>query len=301
MTNTQSKRMQLVFGLAIITLFLGMGTGAFNAKADEPKPSAADYKNLDDIKQNQKVIEKNREAHELFMAAKSWNEAESVELAKNGWCTNWSNMTLVQCSLISAAAPAEKLHGSPTKAHLTESAPVASNSTSSKQVDYKTLRLREMAEKWKGTVLEPHTVKLLAMLVVEDGTVTAERRHDCSQDGAKIYSKRLGRNLKGCFAVGIMGHNIAARGTPLVSQAAGKPWKLYDYDYAMTDFEKDYPGFSSDFRIQFAEYTLRMTQCIDSGKTVNQCIQLWNSREAGRIAKVERHMAIVESALLQPL
>lgn len=163
--------------------------------------------------------------------------------------------------------------------------------------DYKTLRIREMAELWKGTVLEPHTVRLLAMLVVEDGTMTAERRHDCSKDGAKIYSKRLGRYLKGCFAMGIQGHNIAARGTPLVAQDHGKPWKLYDYDYAMTDFEKDYPGFSFDWRIQFAEYTKRMTDLINDGYTVNEAVQSWNSGESGRITKVKNHEWIIKKAL----
>lgn len=163
--------------------------------------------------------------------------------------------------------------------------PAVSNSDAKlKQGDYKSLRLREMADTWKGTVLEKHTVKLLAMLVVEDGTVTAERRHDCE-------------GSRGCYAIGIQGHHICHRGTPLVSQAAGKPFKKFCYSGALKDFEKEYPGFAFDWRIQFSEYTLRMTQCIDSGKSVNRCIQDWNSREAGRIAKVERHMAIVKTAL----
>lgn len=151
-----------------------------------------------------------------------------------------------------------------------------------------------MAAAWKGTVLEKHTVMLLSMLIQENGILNAERRHDCNN----IYSKRLGRYLKGCFSVGIMGHNIAARGTPLVAQAHGKPFKLYDYDYAMTDFERDYPAFSTEWRIQFAEYTLRMTQCIDSGETVNQCIQSWNSREVGRIQKVKKHTEYVSNSIL---
>lgn len=161
------------------------------------------------------------------------------------------------------------------------------------RTDYKTARLNEMAAMWKGTSLEPHTIMLLSMLLQENGILNAERRHDCGN----IYSARLGRRLKGCFAVGIMGHNIAARGTPIVAQDHGKPWKLYDYDYAMGDFEKDYPGFAFDWRIQFAEYTLRMTQCIDSGMTVNQCIQSWNPKEQGRIAKVKNHNSLVKQAL----
>lgn len=148
--------------------------------------------------------------------------------------------------------------------------------------DYKTLRLQEMAALWKGTSLEPHTVMLLSMLLQEDGTLTAERRHDC--------------NSRGCFATGIQGHHICHRGTPLVSQAAGKPFKKYCYSGALGDFEREYPGFSFDWRVQFAEYTLRMTQCIEQ-KTVNQCIQAWNSREVGRIDRVKKHKPFVEKVL----
>jgi len=154
--------------------------------------------------------------------------------------------------------------------------------------DYKTIRLQEMADQWKGTSLEPHTVMLLSMLIVEDGTLTAERRHDCHKGV--------------CYAIGIQGHHICHRGTPLI----------YDWgdDYPMKkfctwkngkspqqQFEESYPGFATEWRVQFSEYTLRMTQCIDSGKTVNQCIQSWNSREVGRIAKVEKHQSMVRQAL----
>lgn len=148
---------------------------------------------------------------------------------------------------------------------------------------YKIHRLQEMATIWKGTVLEPHTVKLLAMLLQEDGTVTAERRHDC-ENGA-------------CFAIGIQGHNICHRGTPLVSQAAGKPFKKYCSNNPQKRFEEDYPGFSTDWRIQFAEYTLRQTNCINSGKSVNRCIQDWNPNEAGRIDKVKKKQGLVFAAL----
>jgi len=150
--------------------------------------------------------------------------------------------------------------------------------------DYKAARLNEMAEQWKGTSLEKHTVMLLSMLIQEDGTVTAERRHDCSGNG--------------CYAVGIQGHHICHRGTPRVSQAAGKPFKTFCYRNALKDFEKEYPGFSFNWRVQFAEYTLRMTECIDSGKTVNRCIQDWNSKENNRISKVKKHNTFVQASLL---
>lgn len=141
-----------------------------------------------------------------------------------------------------------------------------------------------MADTWKGTSLEPHTVKLLAMLLVEDGTITAERRHDCE-------------GSRGCYAIGIQGHHICHRGTPRVSQAAGKTFKKYCYAGALNDFEREYPGFAFDWRVQFSEYTLRMSECIDAGNSVNRCIQNWNPREVGRISKVAKHESIVQSYL----
>lgn len=142
-----------------------------------------------------------------------------------------------------------------------------------------------MAEIWHGTVLEPYTVKLLAMLMLEDGTITATRRHDCHGSV--------------CYAIGIQGYHICHRGTPLVAQDHGVPFKKYcswedrdgDGKYETSPqqaFEQDMPGFSTDWRIQFAEYTKRMKGCINDGYSVDQCIQQWNSREAGRIAKVQR-------------
>ncbi len=163
---------------------------------------------------------------------------------------------------------------------------------------YKERRLREMAAMWKGTVLEPHTAKLLSMLLQEDGTLTAERRHDC---------------IKGvCYAIGFMGHHICHRGTPLIYIEPGDEdapalghyatrhetycnWK--DGKSPQQQFEHDFPDFAFNWHVQFQEYTLRMTQCINAGKTANQCIQSWNSREVGRIKKVESHLAYVREVL----
>lgn len=157
--------------------------------------------------------------------------------------------------------------------------------------DYKTLRLREMASLWKGTVLEKHTVPLLSMLLQEDGTLTAERRHDC-YNGV-------------CYGIGMMGHSICSRGTPLIYVTHGSflgekqrhfcSWK--NGVSPQKQFETAYPVFSTDWREQFREYTLRMTQCINSGATTKQCIQGWNSREVGRIAKVNKHHEYVLASL----
>lgn len=140
-----------------------------------------------------------------------------------------------------------------------------------------------MSDLWKGTPLERDTVPLLAMLLQEDGTITAERRHDCSRGV--------------CEAIGIQGHNICSRGKPLIY---GPPMKLYctwkNGVSPQVQFEKAYPVFATDWREQFREYTLRMTECRKT-QTVNQCIQGWNSNEVGRIAKVKKNEPFVRSAL----
>lgn len=162
------------------------------------------------------------------------------------------------------------------------------------QDEYKILRLQEAADLLRGTILEGHTVRLLAMLLQEDGSMTAERRHDCAKGV--------------CFAIGIMGHHICARGTPLIYDELEDPssdtysphqkycsWKNGVSPQAR--FEKDYPGFATEWRVQFAEYMLRMTQCFDAGRTEDQCVQAWNPGETGRIRKVKRHEGLVKAAL----
>lgn len=163
--------------------------------------------------------------------------------------------------------------------------------------DYKSQRLAEMAQMWKGTILEKHTVPLLAMLLQEDGTLTAERRHDCHKGV--------------CYGIGFMGHNICSRGTPLIYLGWGdtndqdnpSPYQRRYYcswkngKSPQQQFEEAYPAFSTEWRVQFAEYTLRMTQCFNGGSTEKQCIQGWNSLEKGRLAKVDRHKAMVLAAI----
>lgn len=80
-------------GIAVVMMFLVMGAFAIDAKADD-EPTTEDIENLEDIKNNQEVIEETREAHERFMQAKAWNEAEVAALGKNGWSVNWETMQL---------------------------------------------------------------------------------------------------------------------------------------------------------------------------------------------------------------
>ena len=137
-------------------------------------------------------------------------------------------------------------------------------------------------------LLKKHTVKLISMLLVEDGTLTAERRHDCAKGV--------------CYAIGIQGHHICHRGTPLVYDWGDDyPMKKYcswkDGKSPQKQFEEAYPGFATEWRVQFAEYEKRMLACLSSGKQINACIQAWNSREVGRIAKVESKSRYVIDAL----
>lgn len=219
------------------------------------------------IKANQEAIAETREAHEKFVQAKRDNEARVGRMEEQGWSINWQTLEPVPASV----AP-----------------------------DYKTKRLQEMANMWKGTVLEPHTVMLLSMLIQEDGTLTAERRHDC---------------IKGvCYAIGFMGHHICHRGTPLIYRGWGTTDPATGIDHGpkyycgwkggkspQKQFEEDYPDFATNWHVQFQEYTLRMTDCIASGKTVNSCIQAWNSKEVGRIGKVKKHNDFVSDSLLTSL
>jgi hypothetical protein len=158
--------------------------------------------------------------------------------------------------------------------------------------NYKALRLYEMSQMWVGTSLEPHTVRLLAMLLVEDGSLTAERRHDCHSNGV-------------CYAIGIQGHHICYRGKPLVYGGEPKKycwWQDRDGDgryetNPQRAFELDFPAFATDWREQFKEYTFRMTQCLSGGSGIDGCIQSWNSRESGRLSKVKSRENYVREAL----
>lgn len=154
--------------------------------------------------------------------------------------------------------------------------------------DYKTTRIKEMADYMEhDPILKPHTVRLIAMLLLEDGTLTAERRHDC-HGGV-------------CYAIGIQGHHICYRGTPLVAQDHGKEHKTYCHwkngKSPQQQFEEEYPEFAFNWYVQFMEYTKRMRGCLRDTGDVDHCIQLWNSREVGRIQKVKSREPVVLTAL----
>lgn len=77
-------------GIVIVTAFIGH---AIHAQAEEG-PSAQNYAQLAQIKENQKVISKNRESYNLFMQAKQDNEKQISLLGKDGYTVDWSKMEL---------------------------------------------------------------------------------------------------------------------------------------------------------------------------------------------------------------
>lgn len=145
-------------------------------------------------------------------------------------------------------------------------------------LDYKTRRLREMAETWKGTILESRTVPLLAMLLTEDGTLTAERRHDCHHGT--------------CYAIGFQGHNICTRGMNRKHYCSWKNGKS-----PQQQFEEEHSEFASSWVMQFRDYTNRVWKLTEEGYSVDDIIWSWNSREVGRRAKVRSREAYVRKAL----
>lgn len=92
--SLQTRNAWIGYAIALATIILVCSFIRISY-ADAPKPSKEDYQNLQDIKDNQKILEKNRAAHEAFLQAKGWNEAEVRELNKNGWNVDWERMELV--------------------------------------------------------------------------------------------------------------------------------------------------------------------------------------------------------------
>ena len=150
--------------------------------------------------------------------------------------------------------------------------------------DYKTLRLREMADMWIGTPLEDRTVPLLAMLLTEDGTITAERRHDC-KGGV-------------CYAIGLQGHNICRRGGLIGTASEGMTFCTWKNGKSpLQQFEEMHPDFATDWRSQFAYYTTLVRGMTDAGRSTDYIIWSWNTGEKGRRAKVWANEPLVRTAL----
>jgi hypothetical protein len=146
--------------------------------------------------------------------------------------------------------------------------------------DYKTLRIREMAAEWKGTALEPHTVRLLAMLLVENGALSESTRGDSG------------------YAIGLEQNHICRRGFT----APDFPWKSYCGANAEARLRKDLKGtqfehYLDDWRTQFKHYTVTVEGMVKDGYSADAVVKSWNPREVGRLNKVTSRESLVKHAL----
>lgn len=156
--------------------------------------------------------------------------------------------------------------------------------------EYKVQRINEMACLWKGKKFEPYTVKLIAMLYQENGQLNASIRGDHG------------------FAFGITQEHICNRGLNMHYLGVGEGVKRYchwaDLDgngsYESSPWaqvEHDFPEFSHDWVSQFFYFSNFISPWIDEGKTAEDIVYLWNSKEAGRQQRVARHEPFVKAAL----
>lgn len=91
--KTITLRKELITAIVIVSMASLFALMLKPASANGP--SKSDYQNLQDIIDNQEILEENREAHEKFMQAKQWNEAEVRALNDAGWNVDWHTMQLV--------------------------------------------------------------------------------------------------------------------------------------------------------------------------------------------------------------
>lgn len=92
MFSPDSRNALKAFLLALLIVCAVAFLGS-RAKADGP--SKEDYQRLATIKQNQKVLQKTRDAHEQFVQAKQSNEELVRDLNADGWNIDWSSLSLV--------------------------------------------------------------------------------------------------------------------------------------------------------------------------------------------------------------
>lgn len=120
---------------------------------------------------------------------------------------------------------------------------------------------------WKGKPHEKYAVPLLAMLLVECGSLTAECRGDWKSGGY--------------YAFGISQHHICLRRT------FGKNYCFWqDGKHPQKQVEEEHPEFASSWESQFYHYSDVIRLYIEEGLTADQMIKRWNPGEIGRREKV---------------
>lgn len=143
---------------------------------------------------------------------------------------------------------------------------------------YKSERLNEMACHWKGTSLEPYTVPLLAQLLQEGGSLSAETRGDYKHGSP--------------FSFGISQHHICFR------KFQGKNFCFWKNGLSpMQQFERDFPQLAFDWESQFFHYSDVLKGYIKEGLNADQMIKRWNSNEVNRRQKINRWERMVELSI----
>ncbi len=79
----------MLSALMIVTMAAFIG-----AAAHASGPSKADYVHLEQIKQNQKILAKDRDVYNEFLKAKADNEAAVQAIGADGYTVDWKTMTL---------------------------------------------------------------------------------------------------------------------------------------------------------------------------------------------------------------
>ncbi len=82
-------------GLIALLIVISVSIAASIAHAKDG-PSKEDYQQLEIIKDNQKVLEENRDAYNTFLKAKEQNEEAVHALNKNGWNIDWHSLTIIK-------------------------------------------------------------------------------------------------------------------------------------------------------------------------------------------------------------
>ncbi len=148
-----------------------------------------------------------------------------------------------------------------------------------KYAEYKVLRLNEMACLWKGKKFEPYTVRLLSMLLVENGALNEDVRGDHG------------------YAFGLTQEHICRRGLNLAYLGAGDGVKTFCGSNGPALVEKEFPHFSHDWVSQFFYFSQYISPMIDGGSDARDIVHAWNRNEVGRQAKVDKNEPFVKAAL----
>lgn len=211
--------------LGCMILIVAICMVATTAKADTPKPSKADLQNLEDTKENQACLTESRPGHDRvttavtngskldpadiedynrFRDCKSWNEAESSELAKNGWRVDWATMKLVHLVQAAPLTAKSEAQGQPSAARSRSRKSGLSGLSRlyewNQAPAYKNERLAYYQQLLveRGITNKDHRKLLTANLIVENGALDENTNGDsgCSVGIPQRYVCQFGYSAK---------------------------------------------------------------------------------------------------------